>query len=425
MIIGPKKMTIASSDTLTVALVSPGWPAETCANGIVSYTGQLTSALVQLGHHPHVLTRWTRADTPPGPGVVNLRSYRQPQTLSQRLINGLRRQWNDDTERDRRWTERVLRALDDLHDHHGLQIVEMEESFGRAARIARHGSVPVVVRLHGPHFLVGAAAGTAASHHGRARIRAEGAAIRAAHGITAPSQFVLDAVRRHYRLQLPHAVVIPTPIDPAGPGAAWTLGRSRDDTVLFVGRFDRVKGGDILVRAFGELWRRGIHARLLFAGHDSGITDDTGKCWSLADYVRDHVPDAGQSAVEALGFQTQQQLAERRREARVTVIPSRLENFATTALEAIAFGCPVVASNAGGLPEIIQHDRNGLLASPEDPADLADKLATMLQHPEHAATLGAQAADDCHARYDPQRVAQQTIDFYRDVLARHAAARRA
>ncbi len=72
----------------------------------------------------------------------------------------------------------------------------------------------------------------------------------------------------------------------------------------------------------------------------------------------------------------------------IAVMASRKETFGNVAVEASGLGVPVIATDAGGAPEIIEHGRNGLLVQPEDPDALADALKTLYQHPETGRKMG-------------------------------------
>lgn len=416
---------------LTVAYVAPGWPAAACSNGIVTYTSHLRAGLEAAGHRVFVLARRLHEGASVGgesngqgeasadAGVIDLQSERPPTMWTRRLSERWRATWRGTSPQLQRHRRQVLAAIRALHARHGVQLLEMEESFGLAAEIAGASPVPVVVRLHGPHFLVGGAEGVADTNAARQRIRAEGRGIRAAHAVTAPSAFVLEQARRHYDFNPPHAAVIANPMEHEPPKERWSLESAQRRTILFVGRFDRVKGGDVIIQAFGELWRRGVQSELIFAGPDrDGIRDDAGRTWSLPAYVEAHVPEAGQAHVHWLGFQPPTKLRALRQEAFVTVVPSRTETFGNTAVEAMALGCPLVVSNAGALPELVQDGRNGLHCEAGSPYDLAAKLQAVLAEPARAAALGAEAFRTCRDRYATDRVAAEMAAFYGEVIER-------
>ena len=300
----------------------------------------------------------------------------------------------------------------------------MEESFGLAEAVREQVSIPVCVRLHGPWFLNGQALNVAQDDVYRRRVADEEIAIRSAEAITAPSLDVLRQTRAYYNLELPDAVVIPATTPSVPPEERWRLDGCDRNQVVFVGRFDRHKGGDLMIEAFAHVLHEIPSARLRFIGPDRGCIADDGKTWNLLDHVRQRLPGAIENGrFEWLGQQPFPALAGFRRGAMATVVCSRYENFPLAAVEAMALGCPTIAANAGGIPEIVEHDRNGLLHEPANPGDIAAKIIEILKNPDQAVRLGRQAAIDCEHRFYPEPVATQTIQFYRQLLDRRSSAR--
>jgi len=318
----------------------------------------------------------------------------------------------------RRW---LLTTVRRAVAERGIQILEMEESFGWARWVRDVTSIPICVRLHGPWFLNGSMLGVPDDDTYRERVREEGRAIRTAVAVTAPSRNVLDQVREFYGIALPEAEVIPAPTWPVPANERWRLEDCDPNQVLFIGRFDRHKGGDLIIEAFGRVLQEVPKARLRFVGPDDGCIVNDGRKWSLENFIRDRIPGALETGrVEWLGQAPQPypMLAQLRRGAMVTVVCSRYENFPLTVVEAMAVGCPIVAANAGGIAEIIQDGVNGLLHQAGDPEDLAAKIIRTLKNPAQSAQFGHQAAADCERLYYPDVVAGRIIEFYRRVLAK-------
>jgi glycosyltransferase involved in cell wall biosynthesis len=86
------------------------------------------------------------------------------------------------------------------------------------------------------------------------------------------------------------------------------------------------------------------------------------------------------------------------------VLPSRSEAFPNGAIEAMAAGLPVIASRVGGLIDLIDEGRTGLLVEPDNPAALADAIASLVESPARAAALGAAARDEVTRRYSFDRM---------------------
>jgi glycosyltransferase involved in cell wall biosynthesis len=302
----------------------------------------------------------------------------------------------------------------------------MEESFGWARWVRQAIPIPVCVRLHGPWFLNGAALGAPDDNAFRERVREEGRAIRGADAVTAPSRDVLEQVRNFYGIALPEAEVIPAPTWRVPAAERWRLEDCDPKQVLFIGRFDRHKGGDLIIEAFGRVLQEVPEARLHFAGPDRGCVANDGRTWNIENFIRDRIPGALETRrVEWPGQQPLPfpALAQLRQGAMVSVVCSRYENFPLTVVEAMARGCPIVAANVGGIPEILQDGVNGLLHRAGDAADIAAKIIHLLKNPAQAAQLGHQAAADCERQFYPDVIASRLVKFYHGIIGRQALAR--
>jgi glycosyltransferase involved in cell wall biosynthesis len=314
-----------------------------------------------------------------------------------------------------------LRVTRELVGGPGPHLLEMEDAFGWPRHVIRRCPMPVVVRLHGPWFLNGPNNGADPSSPGFARrVREEGLGIAAAHAITAPTRDVLERTRSHYGLALEGAEVIPYPTPRVSEECRWRPEGVEPDRILFIGRFDLHKGGDTIIDAFALLHRDRPAARLTFVGPDRGLVRD-GRRWRLEEYIEHRLPGALRDGrVEWLGQRPNSELGNLRRRAAVTVVASRYETFAITICEAMAIGSPLVATRAGGAGEVFEHETHGLYVRPSDPEDLAAALSRMLADPARAAAMGAAAAEYCCRHYAPEIVAEQTLRFYRRVLAKSA-----
>jgi len=105
------------------------------------------------------------------------------------------------------------------------------------------------------------------------------------------------------------------------------------------------------------------------------------------------------------------------------VLPSRSEAFPNGAMEAMAAGLPVIASAVGGLLDLIDQGRTGVLVSPDDPVALAGAIDMLAAASERAAALGAAARREIETRYSFDRMVGAFEDVYLSRLGavRHAA----
>ncbi|MCE5217443.1 glycosyltransferase family 4 protein [bacterium] len=148
--------------------------------------------------------------------------------------------------------------------------------------------------------------------------------------------------------------------------------------VLAVGRLVEKKGFDILLRAAALARSRGAQFELHFVG-DGPEREDLERLASglgLRDAVVFH------------GRMTQEELMPLYEQARAFAIASIVtadgdrDGIPNVLLEALAMGVPTVATNTGGIPELIEHEETGLLAKPGDPADLSEQLERILYDEE-------------------------------------------
>jgi glycosyltransferase involved in cell wall biosynthesis len=100
------------------------------------------------------------------------------------------------------------------------------------------------------------------------------------------------------------------------------------------------------------------------------------------------------------------------------VLPSRSEAFPNAVLEAMAAGLPIVASGVGGIVELIENDRTGLLVPPDDPAALADRICRLMRVPGLASRLGGAARAEARAGYSFDRMIAAFESLYLSELAR-------
>ena len=105
----------------------------------------------------------------------------------------------------------------------------------------------------------------------------------------------------------------------------------------------------------------------------------------------------------------------------VFVAPSRYESFGLVFLEAMMFGKPVIACDAGGTPEVITHGVTGLLAKPGDPITLAAALETLLTDSAMRREMGAAARSDYELRFTDVVMRDDMLNMVDMVLMPNAA----
>lgn len=100
----------------------------------------------------------------------------------------------------------------------------------------------------------------------------------------------------------------------------------------------------------------------------------------------------------------------------VFVISSHMEGLCTSIMDAYAAGTPVVATTAGGIPELVENEKTGILVPPRDPEALADAVCTMLASPAKAKRFVAKGKEVLYQKFSAEAMVEQTLDLYRRLL---------
>ena len=411
------------NELMQIGYISPGWPLADFPNGIVTYVQNIRYGF-RSDQKPVVLAA-SLIGAELKNELINLSKFATHRGFLQRITDSLiyriKLSFAYSIRYKRFSAESALKihlAIEDLDAP--LDILEIEESFGTADSLMKISHLPIVTRLHGPWAVIGPILNMQDNWDFKLRVFYEGEAIKNAQGVTAPSFDVLARVRAYYNLELPNAVVIPNPVLEVSKENQWRYDANRKPFILFVGRFDAVKGGDLILQAFRHIALINKDIELVFVGPDQGIHLN-GEHFMFNDYLKRFVSEEHiKQRIQFLGLCNSEVIAELRKNSLVTIICSRFEVFSISLLEALATGCPTVATAVGGLTEIIRHNFNGLLAEPESPESIAENVLVLIANPERMQILSNNAIEDCQKRFSPKVVAAQTVEYYKSVLARRS-----
>ena len=240
--------------------------------------------------------------------------------------------------------------------------------------------------------------------------------------ITSPSRCYLEETVSHYSLHPEIAEHIDNPVGLEKGTPLWRLEGCDHNTLLFVGRFDKIKGADLVIRAFQRLLEHKPELRLIFVGPDRGLVQADGSKLYLKDFVDSLGGGALERQLEYKGSLTPKEIVALRTQALCTIVASRRENQPYVALEAMSQGCPIVCSDNSGLSELIQHDVTGLKAKSDSVDDLAAQLQRIIDDPALGESLGAAAREQAMRKHSPELIADETVAVYRRAIDLHASA---
>jgi glycogen(starch) synthase len=374
--------------------------------GIAAYLRAMIPDLVQLGHRVTVFThsRQREGEFSPCNGVrvlnlrlPNLHWYCSRLPLLGRLLSLPLRQLE--------WSRAFSAAVAELMARDPLDVLESLEL--GALFLARRPPAPLVIRLHGSDYVFRKYSGQTQTAGSRWSHRLERAVWQGARAITSPSCFQAREVTEEMHWPAERIEVIANPIAPEVLAEALANDQRQpaDPIVLYTGRLAVVKGTAPLLGAIPLVQRQCPQAQFLLAG--PWQMPDGPQKWGL-----ERSSELGGQKVAWLGHVPWRKLMDCYRRAAVFVMPSYYETFGISCVEAMAFGLPVVATRAGGLPEVVEDGVTGLLAPPGDSAALADAVCRLLADADLRRRMGEAGRERVLSQFTAKRIVQETITVY-------------
>jgi D-inositol-3-phosphate glycosyltransferase len=305
-----------------------------------------------------------------------------------------------------------------IHSHYWMSGIAAE-------RLKAEWQVPVVHMFHTLGMMKNRIARSPAEMEGEYRVNGEKRVLQVADRIIAPTLAEQSQLHFLYKADDSKIVIIPPGVDTSRfypipmEEARESIGIPLDDRLLlFVGRIEPLKGLETLIRAIGLMSDQGVQCQvphyLAVVGGDpaasgENISDEMARLQSLRQEL------GMNELVLFLGKRAQDSLPYYYSAADVLIMPSHYESFGMVALEAMACGTPVVASQVGGLAFLIQDGITGFVVPDGDPRALSDRITRLLTEPDLRQRLGDQAA--AYARqYAWEHVVDRLLDVYRGLV---------
>lgn len=315
------------------------------------------------------------------------------------------------------WIEERDLVFDLVHSHYWLS--------GRAGvSLADHLGVPLANSFHTLGKVKDSTASPSERPSSTVRLLTESEVIAKSSCVIASTPFEFNELIEHYGASPERLCVSPPGVDHSTfhPGDRRDARRKLDigdgDIVLYAGRIQAHKGTSLAVEVMAGLMERRRSAggttpvRLHIVGGESGDdgADELARCRAIAarhgldDHIRVFAP---------VDHPT---LADHYRSANVVIVPSRSESFGLVAAEAQACGIPVVASNIGGLPYVVNASESGLLVDGHDADAFTAATGAILDHPGFAERLG-EGAIAFAQRFSWDATATRMLELYEGITA--------
>jgi D-inositol-3-phosphate glycosyltransferase len=408
------KIAVISAHTCPLAALG-GWET----GGMNVYVRELGRALAARGVHVDIITRRQACDTPdiqeyaPGARVIHIDAGPQRGVDKYDVLDYL----PEFACGVQRWRALTGISYDLIHSHYWLS--------GRIGTLFRERwEVPMVSMFHTLAQVKNRVAESAAEREKAIRFEVERRTMAASDRIVAATEGDRAQMVRHYGNLAP-ITVIPGGVDlqrfhPLPRAAARAeIGVAEEKVVLFVGRIQRLKGLEVLLRAFhyARSTDASLDARLVIVGGLPEAADPASnefreitRLQRLARRLR--IADQ----VTFVGAVQHQQLPLYYAAADVTVMPSSYESFGLVAVESLACGTPVIASRVGGLASIVRDGETGFLVPWRDPHLFADRIVHLLKNDRLRTRMGLQARPSVE-RFGWDSIAEQHFELYQELLA--------
>jgi D-inositol-3-phosphate glycosyltransferase len=306
-----------------------------------------------------------------------------------------------------------------IHSHYwmsGLAGLDLKASWG----------VPIIHMFHTLGMMKNRVAQSPEELEGEYRIQGERKVLQEADRIVAATPAELAQLQWLYQADTHKIEVIPPGVDTGrfypipNDEAKGFIGVPPDDMMLlFVGRIEPLKGLDVLIEAIGRYCRerRQEKPRLFLAiigGEADSSPETTSAEMSRLQMLREQY--GVNDVVTFLGKRSQDTLPYYYSAAEAVVMPSQYESFGMVALEAMACGTPVVASQVGGLAFLVQDGETGYTVPAGDPEALCHRLKALINDKELRRKMGEQAFNFAQ-EYDWEKITSRIVRLYQERLS--------
>lgn len=389
--------------------------------GMNVYVAELTRHLGKLGIHVDVFTRSQDEHVPHvihslgyGNRVVHIPAGPEYPLPKKELANYI----PEFVEGVRRFAAEKGIHYDLIHSHYWMSGVA-------ADLLKQEWHVPVLQMFHTLGLMKNRIAQSPAEMEGAYRIDGENQVVKMADMIVAATPAEDQQLQQLYGVKKERIVIIPPGVDlarfypiPQDEAKEAINISCKNSMLLFVGRIEPLKGLPNLIRALDLIRQSGNPVSncycLVVIGGDPDASADTmseemtrvkGLCKELG--VDDLVVFVGKKAQETLPYYYSA--------ADILIMPSYYESFGMVALEAMACGTPVIASQVGGLPFVVQNGITGFVVPGGSPEALTKTLIKLMTQPDLRAKMGQQAANYA-LNYSWELISKRIADTYATML---------
>ena len=402
----------AEDGRLVTCFISNEYPPENFG-GIGRFTKDLAEEMAAQGHQVHVVTHSNdcdRIDWENGVWLHRIRS--QTERIGTADLQAIPYKWN--LAHCASVYEEVLR----LHDRFPLDVISSPLWASEGLLCSLDDRLPSCLTLMTSQKTLGEIDSTlGASQIWKQQVALERQSTRSAKCIHAISHAILEKTLADYGPTKAMAEVCYLGV--RDESANYPRSRQADDPtieVLYVGRLERRKGTDLLLQAARTLCEENARVRFTLIGKDNSGNGKPSYQDQFAEEAQ-HLIESGR--VVFRGAVPDEELYQAYANADVMVLPSRFESFGLVLIEALCFGTPVVASQVGGMEEIVYDGVNGCSIQPDSVESLLNGLRSVVGNDQLRSQLRIGARRLFEEKWNLSIAARRTGKLYSKFADQH------
>lgn len=370
--------------------------------GVGTYIYEMSCLLARMGHRVFVITEAIEHPVEyldKGVYIFRIKLKRN------RCFDAIREKLKGFLER-LEYSYAVSKKIKDIVSRYKIDIIESCEARVEGFWYYLFNHKPaLIIKLHTPEGIVYRLNRDLATDDRRLIEKLEEWWICRANRAIGLSKAIVNLTSQYYHIAFKDIPIVPNPIniDLFKPALAFNT----NNNILYIGRFEFRKGVHVLLRAIPHVLEKIPQAKFIFIGNDCGMKP----------YLLNKVNQLGiWDSVEFIDQIPRDKLISYYQQSALCVVPSLWENHPYVILEAMACGKPVIATDIGGISEIIEDRVNGILVPPGSVLALKEAIVEALNDKRLQERLGKNARGYIEDRHAPEKVIQKTLNVYEELL---------
>lgn len=398
---------------LNICLVSREYPPETGWGGIGTYTYHLAHGLADRGHNVHVISQSLNGDSFYTDDKVNVHRISHKEYF---FNDGCFKEVSLRLE----YSRSVSLKLKDIIKKYNIHIVEAPNLSAEGLYYSFSKKTPLVTRLHthfseAMHFY-----GIKNTPDSKLSCLLEDIAVRRSSLITCSTNTHAGLIAHEAGIKKDKIKIIPLGI-PIPDEKNLVSEKKERPVVLFVGRLEKRKGPQVLIKAIPLVCREVPEVDFIFIGRDTFVSDKNVSIsgdskHSFKEILLKDIPEGYRKNVRFLGYLDDKELRRYFNLCDVFAAPSLYESFGLVYIEAMSYGKPVIGCGVGGVIEVIKDGITGFLIPPEDYQSLAGSIIALLKDNIKRQKIGMNARNHVKDYFNLDLMIEQTENAYLELV---------